>query len=243
MKTYLSNFKLLIIAFLGFFLINCSTNEISSNSLEQNVEETLLHRGPDELHNLMLEYEFILNSKDYNEYLVSIDDFFSYLPIDYIEQFEAEEDLFTWIGININLTNFSNVAEAKDLFNKIQSKYEMVLLNNSDFFIRALELDDLSKIKLFSLAAKKNRLYFEPETFTESSSRGPCEFACINDATECNKDADDAYAVAIGGSGVAYFLISPGSALIVAVIASANHRAAVRGCARGFNACMRNCGW
>lgn len=223
--------------------MNCSTNEISSNRFEQNTEQTIFQKDSGKLNNFIIEYEAILNSKDYNEYLVSIDDFFSYLPIDYIEQFETEEDLFTWIGININLTNFSNVAEAKDLFNKIQSRYEMVLLNNSDFFMRTLELDDLSKMALFSLAAEKNRLYFEPEIFPQSSNRGPCEFACINDATECNKDADDAYAIAIGGSGGAYFLISPASALIVAVIASANHRAAVRACARGFNGCMRNCGW
>ena len=80
------------------------------------------------------------------------------------------------------------------------------------------------------------------ENLKVSDKMAPCSFACINDAVGCNNDADQNYAAAMGGSGVGFFfnVVVAGAGAIVATIV---HHNAVGACVRGFNACMRKCGY
>lgn len=70
---------------------------------------------------------------------------------------------------------------------------------------------------------------------------GPCINECINDAVECGRDADEAYAVAIRASSVQWATGNLVGAVTTALVATMQHRRSQKTCVRSFNRCVENC--
>lgn len=161
------------------------------------------------------------------------------LEVDDPSVFKSEGSFKQWLEVNISKTNFKEPEQALKDYNELIEMEVEIIKNNIDF-LKQIEdnknqfIDLLESSPLFGspISSKVNS--------PNSTQNFPCVSDCINDAVQCNRDADNIYAAAMGGSGVGYFY-NPITAGAGALIASINHHISIKKCVRQLNVCVSGC--
>lgn len=188
------------------------------------------------------DYIKAINTQDYLDYIVDIDSFYNKLNLDSYIEFSNEIELKEWIYVNINLTDFKDIDEIDKLVTDLIETRANFMNSNSSLFDRIAILSEEDRSIVFETIYGNLTPIGLP---VEYVPLGPCENECINDGVDCWRSANEAYAEAMAVS-TGIWAATGGLAAIpaagVALVADINHRAALRGCVRALNACMRNCG-
>ena len=231
------NFYLLVFG-ISILFTNCSTENDDTFNEKINEKDLIqnLNMRTSNLEDLKIEYKKFLMSKEYRDFINSSNNLSQNLGLENEKLFKDKEELLLWLKSNIDLTNFLSLNQAIESMNTTTTFYEISMKKNSILFNKIAELDENQQFEIYSTITSDN-------SYTNVTNSGPCENECINDGVDCGRAADEAYA---GAMLVSNGLWATGNVLAagtVAVIASINHSTAQRSCARGFNACMRGCGW
>lgn len=228
--------KKILFLFLGLSLIfSCSNGSIVENDV------LTLKRGEDEI---IKKYKELVHSVEFGEYRAMQRKFSDKLSLSEEEShpvFKDKEEMFNWISENLSNTGFLSISEAMDDYNEIASKYLNVMESNSSLFMQiSYELSNGRDDSLFLIDLEVPIYDYEEPIIVEPNN---CGYECINDAVDCGRDADKAYAAATAISAGLWASGSTIAGFSVLAIASINHRSAQRACARTFNACYRACGY
>ncbi|WP_395053233.1 hypothetical protein [Flavobacterium sp.] len=179
-------------------------------------------------------HEKYILSESYKNFNQTFNLFYDKLNYDVnlgLNELKSIQDFEVWIETNKNKISFSSIDDLKIEFTSLGTLFNKMVEENNEYFA-LIPSEDFYKLSETNFKVK----------LKVPSKMAPCSFGCINDAVGCNSDADSNYAAAIGASGVGFFfnVVVAGAGAVVATIV---HHNAVGACVRGFNSCMRKCGY
>ncbi len=179
-------------------------------------------------------YNQYINSSSYEDFKVSFAKYYDMLNIDSDKiNFKTESDIKDWVNNNINKTSFGSLEKYNQDFENLKKKFISLAEENSLLF---KELTNNQKDYVTFLNIESNEVitsYVSGRILAGVND-------CINDAVDCQNDANDNYAAGIGGSGLSFFynpIVAAGTAIVATIV----HHNAINGCNRTFRNCIHNC--
>ncbi len=188
--------------------------------------------------NLKKAYGEFVKSESYKITQILIDDYCKKVnPKNVDLDLSGENDIREWIKKNMDKTSFINYENSVEEYDKVLKSYESMINENETFFY-LLSKSNIDEFKVLITEERKIELQ---NTFNSANKVG-CVSDCINEAVSCGKDADDVYAVILGGSAVSwgYGLGFVGS-VVTAGGGAIIHHIAQQACVRALNGCVRGC--
>lgn len=145
-----------------------TTNETVSPSIDDDIDEM---------------FSDYISSQEYIEVNVAVSEFNTGLNNSSVmSTFANEESMFNWIGTNLSITNFNNLAEAQTSWNNV--KMSTTSLNNS--FPEMW--DYISSAQLLDVEYRFDKWFGYTNGTNDASAY------CQNQLKACRKNASDAYA-------------------------------------------------
>jgi hypothetical protein len=197
-----------------------------SCSRDQQVANTTLEK----------EYLKMINSEDYKNFEIKVNAFLEKSKTENSSVFENENKTKQYLKKNIENTKFPSLENASKCYSELKELNLKIIKENESFFeiLSKSEKGGFEKI-LMENREKKYKL------ITARLNPENCTFTCINQAVWCGRDSDNAYATAMGASGVAFLSGNVIGAAAAALAATINHNSSQSACTRTLYYCQNRC--